>query len=232
MSMIVVVPTRGRPEQCKRLIKSFEENTDNATLLFVIDGDDKTYDGFDWQGHGCGEVNPRASLTQKLNHTVQQLLPDFDEIMWQGDDHTFETPHWDTKIAEVREEFGPGWLYPNNGRRSDVPETWTVSSDVVETMGWYANPTLAHYYIDNTIAEIGKRAGIIRWVPDVQIVHHHYSVDKTQTYDELYKETERLFGDRDLKAFQQWRASTEVVAVISQLRRKFNPDVAWVLGKV
>jgi hypothetical protein len=232
VSLIVIVPTRNRPAQCKRLIESFEETTDNATLLFVTDGDDKSYEGFDWHGHGCAEVNPRASLTQKLNSTAQNILGKYEEIMWQGDDHEFITPHWDTKILQVRQDWGSGWLYPNNGRRSDVPETWTVSRDVVEALGWYANPALAHYYIDNSIAELGKRAGIIKWVSDVKIVHHHYSVDKDTEYDDLYKDTEKLFGERDLAAFQQWRGSNQVAATVSQLRRQFNPDVAWVLSKV
>lgn len=232
MNFIVVVPTRNRPAQCDRLIKSFEATTDNAQLMFVVDGDDESYDGFDWRGHGCAEMSPRASLTQKLNHTVKNILDDYEEIMWQGDDHEFMTPHWDTRLSEVRKAWGSGWLYPNNDRRSDVPETWTVSADVVRVLGWYANPVLAHYYIDNSVAELGKRAGIIRWVPDVRIVHHHYSVDKEAEYDDLYKETEQRFGGPDLQAFQQWRGSNQVAGVVSRLRREFNPDVKWVLERV
>jgi hypothetical protein len=230
--MIVIVPTRSRPEQCSRLIKSFEGTTDKASLLFVIDGDDKSYEGFDWQGHGCAEVNPRGSLAQKLNHTAENIVGDYDEIMWQGDDNEFITPHWDTRLLEVRREWGSGWLYPNNGRRSDVPESWTVSSDVVKALGWYANPALAHYYIDNSVAEIGKRSGLIRWVPDVEIRHHHYSVDPETEYDDLYRETEKRFGGADLQAFQLWQRSPQATGVVSLLRRKFNPDVNWILSKV
>jgi len=230
--MIVIVPTRSRPEQCARLIKSFEETTDTASLLFVIDGDDESYEGFDWHGHRCAELNPRGSLTQKLNNTVKNIIDDYDEIMWQGDDNEFITPHWDTRLLEAREEWGSGWLYPNNGRRSDVPESWTVSSDVVEAVGWYANPVLGHYYIDNSVAEIGKRAGLIRWVPDVQIRHHHYSVDPDAEYDDLYRETEKRFGGSDLQIYQQWQKSPQVTGIVSSLRRKFNPDVNWILSRV
>jgi hypothetical protein len=152
--------------------------------------------------------------------------------MWQGDDHEFITPHWDTKLLEVRKEWGSGWLYPENGRRSDVPETWTVSKDIIQSLGWYANPVLAHYYNDYSIAELGKRSGLIHWVPDVKILHHHYSVDKETEYDELYKEAETLFAERDLQAFQTWRGSNALAAVVSQLRRNFNPDIKWVLSRV
>jgi hypothetical protein len=232
VSMICVVPTRARPEQCKRLIKSFEDTTDNATLLFVTDGDDDSYEDFDWHGHGVAEIDPRASLSQKLNHTVKNIIDDYEEIMWQGDDHEFITPHWDSKFLEARAEWGPGWLYPNNHRRSDVPESWSASRDVVEALGWYANPVVAHYYLDNSIAELGKRTGLIRWLPEVEITHHHYSVDKDTEYDGLYKETEQRFGEHDIAAFQQWRGSNQVAAIVSLLRRRFNPDVAWVLSKI
>jgi hypothetical protein len=231
-NLIVIVPTRSRPAQCERLIKSFEKTTDNAQLMFVIDGDDSSYDGFDWRGHGCAEVSPRATLSQKLNQTAKNVVDSYDEIMWQGDDHEFITPHWDSKVLETRKQWGSGWLYPNNGRRSDVPETWSASKDVVEALGWLANPALAHYYIDNATAEIGKRSGLIKWLPDVKIIHHHYSVDKTTVYDDLYKETEKLFGERDLQTFQQWRVSNDIAVIVSRLRRRFNPDVKWVLGKV
>jgi hypothetical protein len=231
-NMICIVPTRTRPEQCGRLIKSFEETTDSAQLLFVVDGDDDSYEGFDWHGHGVAEVSPRASLTQKLNHTVKNVIDDYPEIMWQGDDHEFITPHWDSKVLEARAEWGSGWLYPNNGRRSDVPESWSTSRDVVEALGWYANPVLAHYYSDNSIAELGKRSGLIHWMPDVRITHHHYSVDEGTEYDDLYRETEKRFGGSDLQAFQLWQRSTQVTGMVSLLRRRFNPDVNWILSKV
>jgi hypothetical protein len=232
MNFIVVVPTRKRPEQCKRLIESFEKTTDKAQLLFVVDGDDDSYEGFDWHGHGVAEVNPRASLSQKLNQTVKNILDDYEEIMWSGDDHEFITDSWDVKVLEARREWGSGWLYPNSHRRSDVPESWSVSRDVVEVLGWYANPVLAHYYLDNSIAELGKRSGLIHRMPDVDIAHHHYSVNKETEYDDLYKEAEERFSVSDLQGFQQWRGSPQATGIVSLLRRTFNPDVNWILGKV
>jgi hypothetical protein len=153
-------------------------------------------------------------------------------LMWQGDDHEFITPHWDTKFLEARKAWGSGWLYPNNGRRSDIPETWSTSKDVIQTLGWYANPGLAHYNIDHSIAELGKRSGLLKWLPDVKIAHHHYTVDKETEYDDLYKEAESLFMERDYQAFQAWRGSNVVAGTVAQLRRKFNPDIKWVLSKV
>lgn len=232
MNYAVVVPTRSRPEQCKRLIESFEKTTDDAHLVFVTDDDDNSYDDFDWRGHGVGEMKPRANLVQKLNYTVQNLIDNVDEVMWVGDDHEFITPHWDTKMLLARNAWGPGWLYPNNHRRSDVPESWSTDVATIRSTGWYAPPFLNHYYVDNAIAELGKRAALIRWVPEVEIVHHHYSVDTTTEYDELYRETEKNYGQADLQVFQQWRGSSQIATLVSKLRRELNPDVQWVLSTV
>lgn len=234
MSMLVIVPTRTRPEQCAGLIDSFEKTTDNARLLFVTDGDDDSYDQMDWKGHEMAVMDPRGTLVEKLNQTVGELIDDGeDPIMWLGDDHVFVTEHWDTLMLEaLRDLGGSGWVYPNDKRRADVPETWLVTRDVIRTLQWYANPYLKHYYIDNTIAVLGKRSGLLRYCPDIIIEHHHYSVDASVEPDALYRSTERLFGERDLKAFQEWQGSTQVAMEVSRLRRKFNPDVQWILGKV
>lgn len=233
MALVVIVPTRTRKAQCERLIESFEKTADSAELLFVTDDDDDSYETMDWHGHTHSVLSPRGSLTQKLNHTVDAVLAKFDQIMWTGDDHEFVTPHWDTLLLETLEQHGgSGWVYPDNGRRKDIPESWLCSSDVIRELNWYANPVLRHYYIDNSIAVLGKRTGLLHYAPHVRIAHHHYSVDTQTEYDALYKETETSFGQADAQAFSVWHGSPQASADVSRLRRMFNSDVAWVTGKV
>lgn len=233
MSLIVIVPTRSRAANCRRLIKSFEKTADNADLLFVTDGDDDTYDGFNWHGHGAATISPRASLVQKLNKTAQNVVDSYDTVMWLGDDHVFVTEHWDTLMLKILDGMGgSGWVYPNDGRRADVPESWMVSADVIRELGYMANPMLYHYYIDNAVAELGRRSSLIRYAKGVVIEHKHYSVCKTTRYDSLYKETELACGEHDLKVFNEWRAGNQVAAEVSRLRRAFNPDVAWIKNRI
>jgi hypothetical protein len=152
--------------------------------------------------------------------------------MWVADDHVFRTPAWDKLMLDALEDLGgSGWVYPDDKRRNDVPEIWMCSSDVVKTLGWFANPAVEHYYLDNSIAELGKRAGLIRWCPQAVIEHLHYSVCKDTERDAVYSETEAAFGEKDLAAWQEWRAS-KLAHEVAVLRREFSPDVAWVLGKV
>lgn len=233
MSLLLIVPTRGRPANCKRLIQSFRKTADNADMIFVTDADDDSYEEFDWKGYKVAQLDPRPNLVQKLNMAASNVIDDYDYLMWTGDDHVFTTKHWDTLMLDVMKDMGGhGWVYPENGRRADVPETWMVSSELTRELGYFAMPALRHFYIDNCIAELGRRTSLIRYARDVKIEHRHYSIDNSVKYDETYREAERNFAKADLAVFNQWRNGPEIAAQVSMLRRKFSPDVAWVLSRL
>jgi hypothetical protein len=233
MTVLVIVPIRKRPQLLEHFIDTFEATAQNSDLIFVRDGDDDSYDGFDFRGHGVVEIDPRATVVQKLNETAKNMIDNYDHFIGFGDDCEFVTKGWDVKLVSALNDMGgSGWVYANNGRRTDIPEAWLVSADVVKFLGWYAYPHLCHYYVDNVISDLGKRSDLIRFVPDVSIPHHHYSVPGGVPKDELYSEAEQLFGQRDLQTYQQWRGGNLCAADVSRLRREFNPDVKWILTKV
>ena len=230
--LLVMVPTRGRRAQCERLLKSFTETATCADLLFITDPDDQdTYEGMDWGDATCAVLDPREYLTGKLNKTALAMADLYPVLQWARDDNVFVTPAWDKIMLAALEDLGgSGWVYPDDKRRADVPEHWMVSSDVVKALGWMANPVMGHYFIDNSVAEIGKRAGLIRWCPEAVIEHLHYSVTPETGHDQLYQDTETMFGEKDLAAYQQWRVG-QLPFDVSVLRRQFSPDVRWVLSR-
>ena len=153
-------------------------------------------------------------------------------LMHVSDDMVFLTPGWDRILLEALEDLGgSGWVYPDDKRRTDIPEIWMVSSDVVKALGWFVPPCLGHFYVDNAVAELGKRAGLIRYCPEAVIEHRHYSVTKGQRRDRTYAEAEKKFGAADLLAFRQWQSDV-LPFEVSVLRRQFSTDVRWVLGKI
>lgn len=231
--LLVMVPTRGRRAQCERLLESFTATATCADLLFITDPDDRgTYAGMDWGPAACAELAPRAFLAGKLNQTAAAMAGTYDVLMWAGDDCAFRTESWDRIMLGCLEDMGgTGWVYPDDKRRSDVPEHWMCSSDVVKALGWFANPALSHFYLDNTIAELGKRSGLIRYCPEAVIEHLHYSVAPQTARDEVYVSTEERFGAADLAAYQQYRAD-QLPYDVALLRRNFSRDISWVLSRV
>lgn len=231
--LLVMVPTRGRRAQCERLLESFRETSTCADLAFITDPDDQEmYAGVDWGDAAVGVLEPREYLTGKLNKTAEAMAGMYRVLMWAGDDHVFKTPGWDwIMLAALEDMGGSGWVYPDDKRRQDVPEIWMCSSDVVKALGWFANPALSHYYIDNTIAELGKRSGLLRYCPEAVVEHLHYQVAPGTEHDATYRETENAFGTTDLAAFGQWRTDIAPYEV-ALLRRQFSKDISWVIGRV
>ena len=231
--LLVMVPTRGRPEQCKRLLESFRETATCADLVFVLDPDDEdTYADVEWGDAMHGVLAPRGTLQDKLNQTAAAYAGAYRALMWAGDDHVFKSQAWDLEMLGVLHDMGgSGWVYPETRRRADVPEIWMCSSDVTQALGWFFNPVLSHFYGDNSVGELGKRAGLIRRCPQAVIDHLHYSVTPGVEHDEVYAEAEGAFGESDLKAFHEWRAS-QLANEVAVLRRNFSPDVAWVLSRI
>ena len=248
---MVMVPTRGRPERLRECLDSFTKTATCADICVITDPDDQAYDGYDFGDAAHGVLEPRAFLTGKLNKTAEAFADTYRVLMWCADDHVFQTPGWDRLMLDRLAEMGicdlcrparegrpaeqgcagHGWVYPEDKRRSDVPEIWMVSSDVVRALGWFANPALTHFYIDNTVAEIGKRSGLIRWCPQAVIEHKHYTISPGVDRDEVYRTTEETFGTADLAAYGEWK-STVMGNEVAVLRRQFSPDVAWVLSRV
>jgi len=143
--LLVMVPTRGRRAQCEWLLESFTATATCADLTFIIDGDDQdTYDGMDGGEAACAVLDPRAYLTGKLNATAMAVADAYRVLMWVGDDNVFVTPGWDKIMLDALDDLGgSGWIYPDDKRRSDVPEHWMCSSDLVKALGWFAPPYMS-----------------------------------------------------------------------------------------
>jgi len=236
LSLLVMTPTRWRRENCERFLKSFTEATDSAELVVITDADDQdTYRDMDW-GTGTHAVldsgDTRVGTTAKVNHVASITADDYDALMYIGDDHVFTTPHWDTILLGALEGMGgTGIVYPDDRRRSDIPETVVISSDIVRALGHFAEPMLTHYYIDNVWAELGRRAGLLRYCPEVVLEHLHYTTKPAVEHDSTYRSAEELWGQSDAAAFYDWRANIMPLQV-SVLRREFNPDIKWVLSRI
>lgn len=232
-TLLVMVPIRGRRELAERMLESFIETTDNADLVFIMDSDDlETYEGMDWGPAATKVMETRQPIGPKFNSVAIEAAEKYDALMGCGDDHVFRTPHWDTIMLDVLERHGgTGWIWPDDKRRHDIAEIILYSSDLVRTLGWFSSPTQAHYYADNIITELGRRAGLMWYCPDVVIEHLHYAVDRTAVRDETYSYAEETWGASDLEAFLNWLDNV-MPSQVALLRRTFNKDLEWLFSKV
>lgn len=178
--LAVLVPTRGRPENLKRLIDACH-NLQGGTVHVIagVDEDDPRLADYKRLAKELPEGDTvltsahRRNLVNWTNHLAKLTKGNYRYYASFGDDMVPATPGWDVKLwGAIEEDFGgTGFSYPWDGIRDDIPEAYVLSADIPEALGWIMMPKLSHWYNDNVIADLGHGANCIRQLRGV-IVHH------------------------------------------------------------
>lgn len=207
-NLAIMVPVRGRKANCERLIKAYHDTTEMADMYVILDPDDvATYDGVDWGRAKQCILDPRGMIGPKRNFAARALMDNYAALMCAEDDIVPGPSGWDTTLMNALADMGgTGMIYPNDDRRTDIPENVLISSDIVRALGWFCEPSMQHYYIDNVWADIGHGAGCLKLVPEVMFENFHYTMRKSgiTQHDRTYSEAEKL-GPADAAAYASWR---------------------------
>lgn len=184
--MLVIVPTRNRPDKVKEFYEQFKKTSIISDLIFGIDEDDTSeYPQFEDAKY---EVNPRLRMNGTLNLIATKYANDYEYIAFLGDDHRPRTWAWD-KILTMNIQDNPyGIAYGNDlfqGER--IPTAVVLKSEIVKRLGYMAPPVLIHLFLDNFWKLLGENLNSLVYNKDVIIEHMHYLVGKSPT-DELYLE--------------------------------------------
>ena len=209
--LLVIVPSRGRPQNIARLLDAVHETSKLATHVHVaVDDDDPELEKYQkvMDDHGNPddvlEVGPRKGLAAWTNDIAVRRAGEYPFLASFGDDHKPRTGHWDYFLVRAVEHMGgTGFSYPWDGTREDVPQAVVMSSSIVTALGWMCEPSLQHYYVDNVWADLGRGAGCLRHCRAVAVDHVHPAAGKTSA-DKTYSDAgENLAADRE--AYQEWR---------------------------
>lgn len=223
--LLVIIPSRGRPEKVWQTIRQGLELSEAHTHYWLcLDNDDPQLEAYSsWPPPPMSMprmramIGPRQNLVQWTNMIALKMAPFFPFLASFGDDHMPETQGWDRQLLNTIYHFsGPGMAYPNDARRADIPEAIVMSSDIITTLGWMMEPSLTHFHVDDVWADLGRGANCLQYVPEVMIRHHHYAVDPSVFHDRTYTEAESRVGD-DQAAYRLWR-QTRMAQDIQKLR--------------
>ncbi len=226
--LLVIVPSRGRPQNIARLLDAVHATARLRTLLHVaVDDDDEALPQYQAVMAKAGkpgdalEAGPRKGLTEWTNEVAVRRAGEFRFLASFGDDHRPRTPGWDRALVQaIREMGGTGFSYPWDGVREDIPEAVVMSSDIVRALGWMALPECQHYFIDNTWADLGRYAGCIRYLRAVAVDHLSPATGKVPGDATYAAASEKITADQE--AYAAWRAGRmrDDVAAILKLREK------------
>jgi hypothetical protein len=176
----------------------------DTLLLFGFDLDDSDIEANIRAAAGAMyETGPRDTLTGWTNKLIMpraECAPYFASI---GDDMVPITPGWDERLMLELEKRGPGYAYPNDLRRDDIPEAVVISRPIVRELGWMSPPFLTHWYQDNVWADLGRATSSLFYLPEVIVDHRHPNVTG-EPADATYHDAAKGF-DADLAAYQKWK---------------------------
>ncbi len=182
--ILLIVPTRSRPEKSLEFYESFKNNSSITDLLFGIDEDDVEYPRIPGVMY---EVGPRLGLNATLNKLANKYANDYDYIAFMGDDNRIRTPNWDTEMLKRIDNKKNAIAYGNDLLQGErLPTAVLMDTNVIKTLGYMTFPQMRHLYMDNCWKELGLRLGTLMYFADIIIEHLHYSNGKSEI-DELYK---------------------------------------------
>jgi hypothetical protein len=225
VELIVIIPTRSRPEAVERVVGAWKETrafADGAVPLFVYDDDDPAVAGYRAavaryasSSHGEYPVMFHAATTwrplvPKLNRAAHHLAVHTPGIAigFAGDDHLPRTPGWVAHHLAALRRLGTGVVSCSDGYRKDeLPTQWVMTSDIVAALGAMVPGQVEHLYCDNIVHDLAREAGAYAYLLDVLVEHVHPVAGKAAS-DEQY---DRVNGSaqykKDRRAYREWRAA-------------------------
>lgn len=215
--LTVLVPSRGRPENIRRLAEAWNATTTGSSALIVIvDGDDPARQAYEdlgvWDPEGSVHLllwgGARRPLGPLLNYFGYAFATESPTTMigFMGDDHLPRSVGWDYAVLATWADLGSCIVYGDDLLQGEkLPTAAFMSADIIRTLRGMCPPTLEHLYIDNAWLELGRAMGRLRYLPDVVIEHLHPAAGKAQ-HDQTYAEANHPDRDRrDKAAFEVWR---------------------------
>jgi len=202
-SNLVIIPTRGRPENAERAVKYLKEHSKVSDIVLGLDEDDEyNYPRLDGVIY---EVGPREYMIATLNKIAMKYVDDYLFFTFLGDDNIVTTEAWDVAMSLTLAQKGYGIAYGNDMFQEDkLPTSIMITTNIVKALGFMAPPQQKHLYADNFWQALGKGLGSYYYFPTVYWEHLHF-YNKKADKDIIYIEAnskERY--EKDRKSFHKY----------------------------
>jgi hypothetical protein len=213
--LVVIVPSRGRPEVLGKLAEAFDQTcTASTSLLVAVDENDPTGNRYIGAMTATAKlVTPRAvvrlpstTMVEALNQAALGAVNLHTALGFMGDDHRPRTKGWDAAYLEALRELGTGIVYGNDLLQGEnIPTQVAMTSDIVRALGYMAPPALTHLYVDNFWKDLGQQAGCLRYLADVVVEHRHPYAGKAKWDDGYDRVNDIAMYERDEAAYEAYR---------------------------
>lgn len=188
---LVIVGSRSRPDKAVECLEQLKKVSHISDFMLIVNEDQAVIYP---EVAGVKRVIVPASWgntsTAKVNYFVdQKLYKGYFTVSGIDDDCRVTTDGWDLLLTLPLKAKGYGVSWGNdtiqNGR---VPTKWTITTNIIEALGFVAPPGLIHLFVDDFLARVGKELNSAHYAPNVMMEHHHW-LNKKAEMDETYMET-------------------------------------------
>jgi hypothetical protein len=184
MDFGIIVPTRKRPFEIKRLINSILDTADHPDkiefCLYIDPDDDISKTTIEEM---IADNKPIKYTTSNANPTLSEMwniafeLSTAAIIMQCGDDCIFRTKSWDTIIKNKMEAYPDKIVlaYGNDGIQGEKLATHSfVSRKWIEVSGFWLPPYFVSDFSDTWLNDVAKGIGRAIYIPEVCTEHMHF----------------------------------------------------------
>lgn len=211
----VLLPTRNRPDNVRRLLSSAFETADaEVEFVFYVDDDDESSrDVIDHYG-ATKIVGPRVVLSETWNRCWERAR--FDVAMQCGDDIVFRTDGWDSIVLDEfdRHDDRIVFVHGDDGFQHDrVGTHGFLHRRWIETVGYFMPPYFSSDYNDLWITEVADALGRRRYLPNVYTEHMHPVAGKGE-WDQTHRERVARHQRDDVASIYRRRAPERAADVV------------------
>lgn len=212
-TLAVLVPTRGRPSNARRLWQACRDTAADVVVWCGVDVDDPEIGGYlELAGEmPSGSVVPMPpspdGMVSALNLLARRAVKEgFQAVGFMGDDH-LPTGAWAQHMMRELEHCGPGIVYGDDGiHGAGLPTACVMSSEIPRALGFMAPECLGHLYVDNFWLDLGKALGCLHYLPDVIIKHLHPLVGAAPEDDGYRRVNSPQRYEADRRAYEHYKA--------------------------
>lgn len=153
----ILCPTRGRPEQFKRMLDSVDRKAD---VYAALDRSECSAYNETSNRHATIFTPDSMPTAHKWNLLAETALKDeYAKLFMLGaDDMVFETPGWDKALIDhynALENKIHVYALQDSRDEAGTPHV-IVTREYIEAMGYFVPPIFLHWFIDSWTVEIAK----------------------------------------------------------------------------
>lgn len=216
-----LLASRQRPHKLALFAEAYRETLATEPVTILVDEDDPTlhsYHSINLPAPLMYEVSAPGLPGQKVNNWISNNLQSVDYVGVLGDDVLPRTVGWDRCLAAESQRDGGIIAYARDGIQDDRLATHPViGKQLLQVLGWFTPPQLAHYYADNFWTISGRKLNRLRYAADIYLEHMHPAGGKARA-DAISNRLQQMYT-RDTTAWEDMQIFGDVEIYINRLLR-------------